>query len=116
MVQFLACMHFLSFPPLQIQNQTQQGLGNTARIAAGVGLGRVRVWEQMRGPWNGDAAIETDKGPILKAMRKARLGKRSHTLLENSHKCSQCQEAGKTKGEIGLKVFGIPVRSPGFND
>ena len=56
-------MHFFPLPPLQIQNQTQQGLGNAARIAAGIGLGQVRVWEQMGGPWNGDAAIEIERVP-----------------------------------------------------
>ena len=43
-------MYALPYPSLQLKpNQTQPGFGKSARIAIGIRLARVRVWEQVDG-------------------------------------------------------------------
>ena len=73
------------------------------------------MWDQVVGAWNGDAAINFYKGSISKALRRARPGKRSHSLLEDNDRCFKCQKSEDAKEESGLKVFRIPARSPELN-
>ena len=54
-------------------------------VLAGVGCGKLLVWQYIDGRnWNGAVAAETYKGPVLKALRGARPGKRKFRVLEDN--------------------------------
>jgi hypothetical protein len=85
----------------------------SARIAGGVGEGRVRLWEEIKGSWSGAAAADLYKGAVLKAVKRAWPGKRRFTVLEDNDPTGFKSRQGKqAKREAKITVFAIPPRSP----
>ena len=53
-------------------------------LAAGIGGKKVLVWEEIKGRWNGNSAIDLYKGPILRALKKAFPSRKKFTILEDN--------------------------------
>ena len=87
------------------------------KVLAGVGGGRVLVWEYIDGRnWNGAVAAEMYSGPVATALRRAYPQKRRFRLLEDNDPAGFKSKKGlAAKSEAGLDVFAIPKRSPELN-
>lgn len=85
-------------------------------IAAGVGLGKVRLWHAIDGKWNAAKAGELYGGPLLKALKKAHPGRKRFTILEDNDPTGFRSKVGiEAKEAVGISVFRIPPRSPDLN-
>lgn len=86
-------------------------------VLAGVGKGRVLIWEYIDGrKWSGAVAAEMYKGPIADAFEKHFPDNPTWLMLEDNDPTGFRSKAGmKAKEEVGLKTFEIPKRSPQLN-
>ena len=85
----------------------------SARVAAGMGAGRVRLWEEVKGSWTGQAAAKLYKGALLHAVQRGWPGKRRFSVLEDNDPTGFKSRAGiQAKHDAKLTVFAIPPRSP----
>jgi hypothetical protein len=88
----------------------------TARIAAGVGNGKVLMWTALEGKWTGEAAADMYKGPLLKALRKAYPSQTRFTVLEDNDPTGfKSSKGDAAKRDAHIQVFQIPARSPELN-
>ena len=86
------------------------------KVLAGVGNGKVLLWEYLDGPWGGDAAAKAYNGPVKKALQVAYPGRKSFTVLEDNDPSGFKSRLGiAAKADIGIKTFEIPRRSPCLN-
>ena len=87
------------------------------KVLAGVGCGKVLVWEYLDGKrWNGGEAAKMYEGPIRKALDRAYPHRKSWTILEDNDPTGFKSSKGlKAKSAAGIKVFSIPQRSPDLN-
>ena len=93
-------------------NTGAKGVG----ILAGVGDGKLLIWERIEGTWNADTAARLYTGPILAALRKAHPGKRSFTILEDNDPSGFKSRKGMdAKREAGIDTLDLPKRSPDLN-
>ena len=85
----------------------------SVRIAGGVGEGRVRLWEEIKGTWNGKKAAELYSGPILAALKRANQKKKKFLLLEDNDPTGyKSNKAIAAKSANKIEVFEIAKRSP----
>ena len=87
------------------------------KVLAGVGNGRVLVWEYLDGKqWSAETAAEFYKGPIAKKLKAVFPERTRFTVLEDNDpsgfKTKRGQEA---KDEAKISTFDIPKRSPCLN-
>ena len=83
------------------------------RIAGGVGQGRVRIWEEIKGRWNGKKAADLYTGAVKKALKRANPGKKRLRILEDNDPTGfKSKKAIKAKASAKIDVFEIPKRSP----
>ena len=54
------------------------------KVLAGVGNGKVLLWEYIDGAWGGLAAEAAYRGAIKKALQKEFPGRRSYVILEDN--------------------------------
>ena len=86
------------------------------KVLAGVGHGKVLLWEYLGERWGGAAAATAYRGPIKTALEAEYPGCRSYTLLEDNDPSGFRSWAGRcAKEEVKIKVFEIPKRSPVLN-
>ena len=83
-------------------------------VLAGVGHGRVLVWEVIDGRnWNGDVAAEMYTGPIKAALKRAAPRKRKWRILEDNDPSGfKCKKGLAAKTAANIESFDIPRRSP----
>ena len=88
-----------------------------AMVLAGVGHGRVLVWEVIDGRnWNGDVAAEMHAGPIKAALQRVAPGKRKWRVLEDNDPAGfKCRKGMDAKAAARIESFDIPRRSPQLN-
>ena len=85
-------------------------------VLAGVGNGKVLVWEYIDGNWNSSEAVRLYKGAMLKDLQKEYLLRRRYTILEDSDPAEfKSKKAVANKKESNLDVFVIPKHSPQLN-
>ena len=85
----------------------------SARIAGGVGKGRVLLWHEVGRKWNGNVAAEFYAGLVRDALRRAYPRKRAYKVLEDNDPTGFKSSAGqKAKKAAKISVFVIPKRSP----
>ena len=85
-------------------------------IAAGFGLGKVRVWEDMGNKWSGEAASNLYAGPLLRALKRASPSKKRFLILEDNDPTGFKSQKGRgAKTECKINVLAIPPRSPDLN-
>ena len=88
-----------------------------AMVLAGVGHGKVLVWEVIDGRnWNGDVAAEMYNGPIKLALQRAAPQKRKWRVLEDNDPAGfKCKTGRAAKVAAKPESFDIPRRSPSLN-
>lgn len=85
-------------------------------IAAGVGAGKVLLWEEIQGRWNGQAAADLYTGPMKKILSKTYPTKRRFTVLEDNDPSGFKSSKGiAAKADAKIDVFAIPPHSPDLN-
>jgi hypothetical protein len=85
----------------------------SARIAGGVGKGRMILWYETGKKWNGQVAADFYKGPVLSGLKRAYPRKRSFLMLEDNDPTGyKSTLAVKAKRAAKIRVFKIPKRSP----
>ena len=83
------------------------------RIAGGVGKGRVRLWEEIDGAWNGAKAAKLYSGAIKSALKRASPKKKNYILLEDNDPAGFKSSKGLcAKKASKINVLAIPKRSP----
>ena len=86
------------------------------RILAGVGNGRVLLWEEIQGNWNSSEAARIYEGPMLKALKAEYPGtKRFRVLEDNDPSGFKASKGVAAKERAGIRAFEIPAHSPQLN-
>ena len=86
------------------------------KVLAGIGKGKVLLWEYLDGPWGGAAASATYVGPIKDALGAAFPGRKTFNVLEDNDPSGFKSGLGlAAKKKVGIKAFVIPKRSPCLN-
>ena len=85
-------------------------------VTAAVIKGKIRLWHEIRGMWNGQAAADMYEGPLRKAVEKAYPGKRSWTVMEDNDPAGYKSRKGMdAKRRAKLASLNLPKRSPDCN-
>ena len=88
----------------------------SALVLAGVGHGKVLLWEYIEGKWGGAAASAAYRGPILNVLQAEYPGRNRFTVLEDNDPSGFQSGAGvQAKKDAGIHMFAIPKRSPVLN-
>lgn len=86
------------------------------QVLAGVGKGKMLVWQYIEGPWNSETAANIYKGPIRNALKKAYPRQKSWRVLEDNDPAGFKSGAGRAaKRSARIAEFNIPKRSPDLN-
>ena len=86
------------------------------KVLAGIGHGKVLVWEYLDGSWGGEAAAAAYRGPIKTALATEYPGRKSFNVLEDNDPSGFKAGLGiAAKKEVGIKAFEIPKRPPCLN-
>ena len=85
-------------------------------VLAGVGNGKVLLWEYIEGRWNSHEAVRIYKGPMLKALQSAYPHRTRFTVLEDNDPTGfRSRIAIKAKEDANIDIFEIPKHSPQLN-
>lgn len=85
-------------------------------ILAGVGNGKVLLWEEIQGNWNASEAARIYEGPMLKALKaEYPETKRSRILEDNDPSGFKASQGVAAKQRARISAFEIPARSPQLN-
>ena len=93
----------------------------SVQVTAAIIKGKIRMFEFVKGNWNGEKAANMYKGPLLKALRKAypetaRTKNPRFTVLEDNDPAGYKSSKGiAAKKEAGLVSVVLPKRSPDLN-
>ena len=86
------------------------------QVLAGVGHGKVLVWEYLSGPWGGEAADAAYRGTIVHALKVEYPGRKDFTVLEDNDPSGFKSGLGiAAKRDLRINAFCIPKRSPSLN-
>lgn len=106
----------LDRPHVKSQRRALPGGAASAKIAAGVGGGKVILWDEQKKGWGGDAAARLYTGPLLQSLKRAFPGRKTFTVLEDNDPAGFRSSKGlAAKDEAGIKIFRIPAHSPDLN-
>ena len=85
-------------------------------VLAGVGNGKLLVWEYIEGRWNSSEAVRLHKGAILTALQREYPHRRRFTILEDSDPTGfNSKAAVQAKVDSNRDVFEISKHSPRLN-
>ena len=85
-------------------------------VLAGVGHGKVLMWEYLPRVWGGEAAAAAYCGPVKRALDAEYPDRRTFTVLEDNDPTGFKSGLGlSAKKAAGIKAFEIPKRSPVLN-
>ena len=89
----------------------------SARVLAGVGQGRVLVWEYLPGnKWNGQVAAQMYLGPVKRALSRAYPDRSYYNVLEDNDPSGfKSNKGSDAKAAAKIRPFDIPKRSPQLN-
>ena len=87
-------------------------VGGYAHVCAGVSGGKIIMWEYYS-KWNGKAAADMYRGPILSALKKQRGMKDSYLIAEDNDPTGFKSGLGiEAKAEVGIHTIKWPRYSP----
>ena len=86
-------------------------------IACAIGAGRVLMWHEVKGRWNGDAAAKMYAGPLKNSLQKAWPNVRGpwRVLEDNDPTGYKSSKGMAAKKASGIKTLDLPHRSPDLN-
>ena len=85
-------------------------------VLAGVGQGKVILWQYVHARWNAKTAANMYSGPLRQALQKAYPHRRSFTVLEDNDPTGfKTRKACRAKEQARIKTLAIPKRSPQLN-
>ena len=85
-------------------------------VLAGVGNGKVLLWEYIEGRWNAAEAARLYSGPMKKALQETYPMRRRYNVLEDNDPAGFRSKAGlQAKVEAKIDTFEIPKHSPQLN-
>lgn len=85
-------------------------------VLAGVGNGKILLWEYIEGRWNSHEAARLYKGPMLKALQNEYPSRRRYNVLEDNDPTGFRSHLGmKAKDDAHIDTFRIPKHSPQLN-
>jgi len=88
----------------------------SAVITVAIVKGRIRMWHEVEGKWNGAAAARMYSGPLRKAVAKAFPGRRSWVVMEDNDPSGyKCRKGMEAKSGSKLVTLDLPKRSPDCN-
>lgn len=89
----------------------------SAMITCAIGCGKVLMWHEVKGQWNGDAARSMYTGPLARALAKAYPAARgSWRIIEDNDPSGYKSRKGEAgKAEAGIVAVPLPPRSPDLN-
>ena len=89
----------------------------SVQVTAGVIKGKIRMWQYVKGRWNGQRAAEMYAGPLRKAMAQAFPGIASHprrkfqVLEDNDPAGYKSSKAMQAKEKAGITTLDLPEAS-----
>ena len=85
-------------------------------VLAGVGNGKVLLWEYVQGRWNSDEAARIYSGPMKDALQNEYPHRKRFTVLEDNDPTGYRSRKGiQAKKDAKIDVFEIPRHSPELN-
>ena len=85
-------------------------------IACAVGSGRVLMWHEVKGAWNGDAAAAMYAGPLSTSLKKSAPRKRAWDVMEDNDPSGyKSRKAVAAKETARIRTISLPPRSPDLN-
>lgn len=108
----------LDGPYVRPGKKSRPGFGGRGVIVlAGVGAGKVLMWEYIDGrSWSGAVAAEMYSGAMLHVLKKQYPGRRHFNVLEDNDPTGFKSSKGMAaKESSGIRAFEIPKRSPQLN-
>ena len=85
-------------------------------VLAGVGNGKVLLWEYIVGRWNAAEAARLYEGPMLKVLKAAYPNRSRYNVLEDNDPAGFRSKMGlAAKKRAHIDTFGIPKHSPQLN-
>jgi hypothetical protein len=86
-------------------------------IACAIGAGKVLMWHEVKGRWNGAAAAKMYAGPLKTALQKAWPNVRGplRVLEDNDPTGYKSSKGMEAKEASGIRTLDLPHRSPDLN-
>ena len=85
-------------------------------LCAGIARNKVVLWTYLPKTWNGTAAANLFKGPVLKALKQNSAGKTRFRIIEDNDPTGYtCKKAVAAKGESRITAVSLPRYSPDLN-
>ena len=86
-------------------------------IACAIGAGKVLIWHEIKGRWNGAAAANMYAGPLKTALQKAWPNVRGpfRVLEDNDPTGYKSGKGMEAKRKSGIRTLDLPHRSPDLN-
>ena len=96
--------------------QKQNTGARSVMIACAVGSGRILMWHEVKGAWNGDAAATMYGGPLRTNLQRAAPRKRAWDVMEDNDPSGyKSRKAVAAKEVAGIRTISLPPRSPDLN-
>lgn len=90
--------------------------GGMLSLVAGISNCKVVLWHYMDGRWDGEVAAKVYRGPLYKALRRAKGNKAKYNILEDNDPSGyKSNKALAAKEELKIKSDPFPRYSPDLN-
>ena len=96
--------------------RNRQNVGSHVHIAAGVCKGRIKMWHEVRGRWNGEAAKRLYEGATIATLKKEYPTRADYVLYEDNDPSGLKSSAGlNAKRAMKIRTVDTPTYSPDLN-
>jgi hypothetical protein len=101
-------------PPKSLKYNTNVA---SVMITCAIGNGKVLMWHEVKGNWNGRAGAEMYSGPLQTALKRAYPSRRgAFKVMEDNDPVGYKSKKGlDAKEAAGIEAFSLPKRSPDLN-
>ena len=87
--------------------------GASVNVCAGIIQNRIKLWHYLPRKWNGDAAAELYRGPVIQTLRRTLGKKRAYTIMEDNDPTGyKSNKAKLAKKELNIHPIEFPRYSP----
>lgn len=90
--------------------------GPGVKVLAGVGNGKVMLWEYLEGPWGGAAAEAAYRDPIKKVLKREFPSRKSYVILEDNDPSGFKSSVARAAKDCHSRKLRHPAKSPYMSD